>query len=155
MRISSPVLSALKGVEGPEGYLLPDGKTWCLIADRFMEGKGYLPMLTEDLSTGDFRILTSGEYDMGTTKKRHGSVLAITDEEYERLLLWYDRKNPVLEGLYADPDLYYENGSFFLYPTTDGFSHWSGNSFSVFVSENGKEFKEKGQILDVASAQVP
>lgn len=155
VRISSPVLSALKGVEGPEGYLLPNGKTWCLIADRFMEGKGYLPMLTEDLSTGDFRILTSGEYDMGTTKKRHGSVLAITDEEYERLLLWYDRKNPVLEGLYADPDLYYENGSFFLYPTTDGFPHWSGNSFSVFVSENGKEFKEKGQILDVASAQVP
>lgn len=34
-QIDSPVLKELKGVEGPEGYLLPDGKTWCLIADQF------------------------------------------------------------------------------------------------------------------------
>lgn len=79
------MLDALKGVEGPEGYLLPDGKTWCLIADRFAEGKGYLPMVTEELSSGEFRILEPGQYDMGTTKKRHGGVLAVTEEEYERL----------------------------------------------------------------------
>lgn len=84
-RVGSPVLDALKGVEGPEGYLLPDGKTWCLIADRFAEGKGYLPMVTEELSSGEFRILEPGQYDMGTTKKRHGGVLAVTEEEYERL----------------------------------------------------------------------
>lgn len=84
-QIPSPTLAGLKGVEGPEGYLLPDGKTWCLIADRFQEGTGYLPMLTEDLSSGDFRILSSGQYGMGQTKKRHGGVLRLTDEEYERL----------------------------------------------------------------------
>lgn len=84
--IDSPALAALKGVEGPEGYLLPDGKTWCLIADQFLAGKGYLPMLTEDLSSGDFRILSPDEYDMGETTKRHGGVLQITDEEYARLL---------------------------------------------------------------------
>lgn len=89
VRIDSSMLAALEGVEGPEGYLLPDGKTWCLIADQFMTGKGYLPMLTEDLSSGDFRILSSNEYDMGKTKKRHGGVLQITDEEYERLLLYF------------------------------------------------------------------
>lgn len=86
VRINSPVLSKLQGVEGPEGYLLPDGKTWCLIADQFMAGKGYLPMVTENLSSGDFRILSPDEYDMGQTKKRHGGILQITDEEYERLL---------------------------------------------------------------------
>ena len=32
IQISSPVLAGLKGVEGPEGYLLPDGKTWCLVS---------------------------------------------------------------------------------------------------------------------------
>lgn len=85
VQISSPTLDGLKGVEGPEGYLLPDGKTWCLIADRFQEGTGYLPMLTEDLSSGHFDILRPGQYDMGRTKKRHGGVLRITDEEYERL----------------------------------------------------------------------
>lgn len=84
-QIVSPVLAKLKGVEGPEGYLLPDGKTWCLIADRFEEGTGYLPMLTEDLSSGNFRILQPGQYDMGGTKKRHGGILQITYEEYERL----------------------------------------------------------------------
>lgn len=98
MRINSPVLADLMGVEGPEGYLLPDGKTWCLIADQFMAGKGYLPMVTEDLSSGDFRILSPDEYDLGQKKKRHGGVLQISDEEYERLLLWFDRKNAAVEG---------------------------------------------------------
>lgn len=84
-RIQSPTLDALKGVEGPEGYLLPDGNTWCLIADRFAEGKGYLPMLTNDLSSGYFRILEPDQYDMGLTRKRHGGILAITDEEWKRL----------------------------------------------------------------------
>lgn len=155
VRIDSPVLSVLEGVEGPEGYLLPDGKTWCLVADQFQTGNGYLPMLADDLSTGDFRILSPDEYDMGETKKRHGGILPITDEEYERLLLWFDRKNPVAEGLYADPDLYYEDGTFYLYPTTDGFPHWSGSEFFVFTSEDGKRFEKKGKILDVLSDQVP
>ncbi len=84
-RIHSQTLEGLTGVEGPEGYLLPDGKTWCLIADRFLEGKGYLPMVTDKLASGDFRILSPEQYDMGRTKKRHGGVLRITDEEYERL----------------------------------------------------------------------
>lgn len=84
-RIDSPVLAGLKGVEGPEGYLLPDEKTWCVIADRFAEGKGYLPMLTQDLASGSFTILAPEQYDMGETKKRHGGILPISDEEYERL----------------------------------------------------------------------
>ena len=84
-RIPCATFDALAGVEGPEGYLLADGKTWCVIADQFQSGKGYLPMLTEDLSSGNFRILSPREYDLGRTKKRHGGILRITDEEYERL----------------------------------------------------------------------
>ena len=83
--IASETLTELKGVEGPEGYLLPDGKTWCLIADQFAEGKGYLPMVTEELGSGKFRILDPEEYDMGETKKRHGGILPLTGQEYERL----------------------------------------------------------------------
>lgn len=88
--IDSPVLDALEGVEGPEGYRLPDGR-WCLIADRFAAGKGYLPMVTDDLASGRFQILEPEQYDMGRTKKRHGGILEITEEEYERLLRQYDR----------------------------------------------------------------
>lgn len=154
VRIESPVLQKLEGVEGPEGYLLPDGKTWCVIADQFMAGKGYLPMLTQDLESGAFRILSAGEYDMGDTKKRHGGVLMITDEEYEALQREYGSRNPVARGLYADPDLYYEDGVYYLYPTTDGFPHWSGNEFYVFTSGDGKHFLRGNRLLDV-SRDVP
>lgn len=93
VQIQSPVLSALKGVEGPEGYLLPDGTTWCLIADQFATGKGYLPMVTKDLASGNFRILAPEEYDLGENRKRHGGILKITDEECERLLAWFGGKS--------------------------------------------------------------
>lgn len=85
-RISCPVFEKLKGMEGPEGYLLPEGRSWCVIADQFAEGKGYLPMITEDLSSGDFTILEKEKYDLGRTKKRHGGVLELSDAEYERLI---------------------------------------------------------------------
>lgn len=52
-------------------------------------------MLTEDLSSGDFRILKPDQYDLGRTKKRHGGILQITDEEYERLA---DRKDGCRTG---------------------------------------------------------
>lgn len=87
--IESPVLAGLTGVEGPEIYRLPDQKTWCLIADRFQEGTGYLPMVTQNLEQGDFRVLSPEEFDMGGVKKRHGGILQITDEEYDALLERY------------------------------------------------------------------
>lgn len=155
VKIDSKVLEQLEGVEGPEGYLLPDRKTWCLIADQFATGKGYLPMTTQDLSSGEFQILSPEQYDMGKAKKRHGGILEITDEEYDRLCDYFDRENPVVQGLFADPDLYYENGTYYIYPTTDGYKDWSGHEFFVFSSSNGKEFKKAAKILDVASEQVP
>ena len=88
--VSEPVVrkERLKrsAMEGPEGYLLPEGRSWCVIADQFAEGKGYLPMITEDLSSGDFTILEKEKYDLGRTKKRHGGVLELSDAEYERLI---------------------------------------------------------------------
>lgn len=86
--IYSEVLDNLLGVEGPEIYQLPDGK-WCLIVDRFMKGKGYLPLVTDELSSGVFRILDDSEFDMGKSKKRHGGVLTLNEEEYTRLTKHY------------------------------------------------------------------
>jgi hypothetical protein len=82
--VNSEALDRLIGVEGPEIYQLPDG-TWCLIVDQFAEGKGYLPLVCEDLSKGKFRILSKEEYSLGNTKKRHGGVLQLTEEEYQNL----------------------------------------------------------------------
>ncbi len=89
--IKSEVLDNLFGVEGPACYPISDNKGWCLIVDRFAEGKGYLPIMCKDLSTGDFTIAPDDTYDMGETRKRHGSVLVIDENEYNRLIDKYMR----------------------------------------------------------------
>lgn len=83
--ISCPALEELYGVEGPIAFALEEGKKWCLFVDRFAEGKGYLPLISENLLGGEFRILNDDEFNMGMTLKRHGGILPITEEEYERL----------------------------------------------------------------------
>ena len=83
--IESETLAQLYGVEGPEIYPLPEEGKWCLIVDRFMEGKGYLPLVADHLEKGDFRILSEDEFDMGSNRKRHGGVMKLTAEEYQRL----------------------------------------------------------------------
>ena len=82
--IHSEILEKLLGVEGPEAYELPDGR-WCLIADQFASGGGYLPLVCSELEKGDFEVLSHQEYDLGKLKKRHGCILKITNEEYLRL----------------------------------------------------------------------
>ena len=83
--IPSETLSGLYGVEGPEIFKFNDREEWCLIVDRFATGKGYLPLVTKSLKTGAFTVLNDTQFDMGVTKKRHGGIIPITEEEYQRL----------------------------------------------------------------------
>lgn len=152
--IRSETLDGLWGVEGPECYRLPDGR-WCLIADRFAEGKGYLPLLTEDLMSGSFEIPEEGAYDLGASRKRHGGVIEITEEEACRLEAAFGTQNPVLPGQYADPDIAVFDGIFYLYPTTDGYENWSGTTFSVFSSRDGIHYEKAADLLDVTTEAVP
>ena len=85
-KVHTPTLDAIAGVEGPTAYLLPDGKTWCLLLDRFATGKGYYPLFCDDLQKAVFTEAADGSYDLGKSRKRHGSVLAITAEDYERIV---------------------------------------------------------------------
>lgn len=59
--------------------------------------------------------------------------------------------NPVLAGLYADPDILYaeKTGKFYLYPTSDGFDGWSGKYFKAFSSPDMANWKDEGVILDL------
>lgn len=71
-------------VEGPEFARLAD--RWCVYVDQFAAGKGYLPILTKDLtSTQPADWSVAADYDFGQLKKRHGAVMAVTAEEYTRL----------------------------------------------------------------------
>ncbi len=155
--VSAPVLEAQAGVEGPEIYQVGDDQ-WYLLLDRFAEDKGYQILATNDLASGVFTILPEADYDFGATKKRHGGVMAITDTEYQRLLAFYDQQNPVIEGLYADPDLVRFGDDYYIYPTTDGQAGWGGWAFSVFKSTSGKPqgpYERLGKVVNFHDGDVP
>ncbi|TDL69149.1 glycosyl hydrolase family 43 [Paenibacillus amylolyticus] len=152
--LQAPVLEALAGVEGPQIFKFNDREEWCLIVDRFAEGKGYLPLLTTDLGSGEFRIIPDGDFDMGTNQKRHGSVLPITAEECSRLLAAFGDGHQVLPGQYADPDVAQFGDRYYMYPTTDGFEGWSGTQFKVFSSSDLKHWQDEGVILDLGTEDV-
>lgn len=83
-----PAVESLKGVEGPECYRLPDGR-WCLIVDRVREGKGYVPVVIDDLARGKATVLPDDAFRFGTALKRHGGVTTISTEAYDHLLRHY------------------------------------------------------------------
>jgi len=75
-----------KDAEGPQFFKLNGEERWVLLVDRYSTQGGYLPIVTTDIgdTTGAaWRIAEPGEYDFGALKKRHGSVLPITQREYE------------------------------------------------------------------------
>jgi hypothetical protein len=60
--------------------------------------------------------------------------------------------NPVLPQYNADPNVVVFDGTFYLYPTTDGFANWGATSFSVFSSTNLVQWTSRGVILDIPTA---
>lgn len=59
--------------------------------------------------------------------------------------------NPVLDGYYADPEVMYsrKTGRFYIYPTSDGYTGWSGNYFKVFSSPDLVHWQDSGKILQL------
>jgi len=60
--------------------------------------------------------------------------------------------NPVLPGQYADPDIDYFDGKFWIFPTTDGYPSWSGTVFHAFSSENMVDWTDEGVIMELANS---
>ncbi len=99
----------------------------------------------------------------GVDRPQHGSFLRLTKEEYDRLQAWSDgyelatmlpnRKNPVIGGLYADPEVIYSerDRKYYMYPTTDGCENWDNHDFRCYSSSDLKEWKQEGVILDLAT----
>jgi hypothetical protein len=59
--------------------------------------------------------------------------------------------NPVLPGLFADPHVALFDGTFYIYPTTDGVADWGATSFSVFSSSDLVKWTNHGVVLDVST----
>jgi hypothetical protein len=71
--------------EAPTAFKLKDGR-WCLMLDYYGvpgKGQGYVPFLCEELSTGTF--IRADEKFFFPYGFKHGTVLEITMEEYERI----------------------------------------------------------------------
>jgi hypothetical protein len=79
--VESFTLGQMRGYEGPQCYELTPG-TWCLIADHYQAGKGYEPFVTTNLARGDFKSAPGFTFPFAF---RHGSVLALSAEEYARV----------------------------------------------------------------------
>ena len=84
-RVPCALLDGFDGLEGPAAYYLKERGQWCLLVDQYRAQTGYLPLVTDDLSSGEFRVLAPEEYDFGKRLKRHGGVLEIPDSAAVRL----------------------------------------------------------------------
>ncbi|MFC5651130.1 glycoside hydrolase family 43 protein [Paenibacillus solisilvae] len=71
--------------EAPTAFKLNNGK-WCLMLDFFGvegDGQGYVPFIADDIDTG--RFIRSDESFSFPYGFKHGTVLVITIEEYDRI----------------------------------------------------------------------
>lgn len=142
-------------VEGSSIFKLINSDTYILIYDVYMKGS-YQFCESKDLDV--FKVIDK-EISMNF-HPRHGSVIPVTRQEIKTLT---DKrgipegfempieKNPVVTGYYADPEILYSSktNKYYLYPTSDGFDGWGGYYFKTFSSDNLKEWKEEGIILDL------
>ncbi|MFE0948455.1 family 43 glycosylhydrolase [Streptomyces mutabilis] len=222
---------AMERGEGPTVFKSNTEEKWYLFVDEY-GGRGYLPFETTDLDSGEWTPST--DYQLPASP-RHGTVIPVTQAEYDRLLaaypesptsvvdatargqkgyavvseetgtvvlpmeprtnlrdlapkLWVGEeatlsprsgtrrdfrtpqtytvtaadgtkrtwtveavptRSPVLPGLYADPDVRYMDGRYWIYPTTDGFPGWSGTRFKAFSSKDLVHWKDHGVVLDL------
>ncbi|MGN6367384.1 MAG: glycoside hydrolase family 43 protein [Phycisphaerae bacterium] len=80
-------LAKIRGYEGPACFRLKAGSdgqpaTWCLLLDNYAKGAGYKPFVTHDIASGKFSPDNTIQFPY---KFRHGSVLPLTSEEYQRV----------------------------------------------------------------------
>jgi len=91
---------------------------------------------------------------IGNTDFSKGDVtykLKIGNKKENYIATTVKNQNPVLNGLYADPEILYseKTGKFYMYPTSDGFTGWSGTYFKCFSSDNLVNWKDEGIILQL------
>lgn len=76
---------AMSAAEGPLIFKSNSEEKWYLFADEF-GGRGYIPFESTDLASGVWTPSTN--YDL-PAEPRHGTVLPVTQAEYDRLLQAY------------------------------------------------------------------
>ena len=147
-----------KKCEGVSAFQLAGHDDWVIGYIEYSSRPRNYRLCTADKYMRNFKSPRNIE---GVNAPQHGSFLRITKEEYDRLQAWSDgyelatmkpnKKNPVIEGLYADPEVLYseKDGKYYLYPTTDGQENWDNHDFRCYSSTDLKNWKYEGVILDL------
>lgn len=88
-------------LEGPELFIInkadrknPKSMEYGIIADQYAIGAGYLPIVTTDIedvsnSNNSWTLLSEEDYSFDKLKKRHGTIIRITQDEIDRLKNFY------------------------------------------------------------------
>lgn len=74
---------AKTGVEGSEIYNINGTDTWVMVMDEYGTDRFFMQQTTD---FENFKVIKSEDYSM-SFNPRHGSICAITDEEYQKLLV--------------------------------------------------------------------
>ncbi|MEZ0451597.1 family 43 glycosylhydrolase [Sphingobacterium thalpophilum] len=142
-------------VEGSSVFKRNQSSQYVLMYDVYGKGK-YQFCVSDDLDR--FKVIDH-EIDMDF-HPRHGTIIPITRQELAVLTANWGvpqditiglKKNPVLNGFYADPDVLYSHKTkkYYIYPTSDGFDGWGGFYFKTFSSTDLENWKDEGVILDL------
>ncbi len=68
--------------EGPVLHKFNDRNEWGLWVDQYATGRGYLPLTTTNpANPSSFRVRGTTEYALGASRKRHGTILPITQAQ--------------------------------------------------------------------------
>ncbi len=79
-------------------------------------------------------------------------VQGVPDSSFRIVAPWAPKtnRNPVIPGLFADPQIASFGGRYYLYPTTDGYAGWGGTYYKAFSSADLVTWTDHGVILDLA-----
>ncbi len=147
-----------KKCEGVSAFQLTGDSTWCVAYIEYSSRPKHYRICKADEYLRNFHSPRDIE---GVDAPQHGSFLWLTEEEYKRLQAWSDAEehkhlapnenNPVISGLYADPEILYaeQTGRYYLYPTTDGEVGWNNHDFRVYSSDDLRTWTDEGVMFDL------
>ncbi len=147
-----------KKCEGVSAFQLSGSDEWMIGYIEYSSRPRNYRLCMADKNMRNFRSPRNIE---GVDRPQHGSFLRITKEEYDRLQAWSDGyemaklkpndRNPIIEGLYADPEVIWSERDqrYYLYPTTDGVEQWANHDFRCYSSQDLKTWKPEGTIFDL------
>ena len=145
---SREVLSPIPVIEGIKGEGIKDNSVIIDKGERsvtvpVVPGTDMTKLeLDISVGAGAGASFTSGTWENGIITVEYG------DEKAEWSVSCVERGNPVLNGFYADPNIVCFDGTYYIYPTTDGGTGWNSTQFKVFSSKDLVNWTDEGVILD-------